>query len=200
MERLGRSDIDGKPRGSGERVGRRANQFIAKCGDSLREIEESAYWLGLLVEWGVVSVEKLAPLRQEWGERKQSDIDASPKGERFGSESMRRAYRDFRYHPKASEDFVIHFLILPSSFPRVRGEKSETKEVTRARGQLRILLADSTGEDFAEWVKDATGLQRVTHEVWQMKKLNLAFPIYEMASNEFRDAGQLFFHPNGADA
>lgn len=40
MERLGRSDIDGKPRGSGERVGRRANQFIAKCGDSLREIEE----------------------------------------------------------------------------------------------------------------------------------------------------------------
>ncbi len=39
--RLGRSDIDGKSReGSGERVGRRANQFIAKCGDSLREIEE----------------------------------------------------------------------------------------------------------------------------------------------------------------
>jgi four helix bundle protein len=25
-------------------------EFIAKCGDSLREIEESAYWLELLVE------------------------------------------------------------------------------------------------------------------------------------------------------
>ena len=27
---------------------------------------------------------------------------------------------------------------------------------------------------FAEWVKDPAGLQRVTHEVWQMKKLDLA--------------------------
>ena len=40
-------------------------EFIAKCGDSLREIEESAYWLELLVESEVVSPEKLAPLRQE---------------------------------------------------------------------------------------------------------------------------------------
>ena len=40
-------------------------EFIAKCGDSLREIEESAYWLDLLMESGVVSAEKLAPLRQE---------------------------------------------------------------------------------------------------------------------------------------
>ena len=40
-------------------------EFIAKCGDSLREIEESAYWLELLVESGVVSAEKLASLRQE---------------------------------------------------------------------------------------------------------------------------------------
>jgi four helix bundle protein len=45
--------------------GRRANQFIAKCGDSLREIEESAYWLELLVESRMVSAEKLAPLREE---------------------------------------------------------------------------------------------------------------------------------------
>ena len=29
-------------------------------------------------------------------------------------------------------------------------------------------------EFFAEWVKDAAGLQRVTHELWQMKKLDLA--------------------------
>jgi predicted 3-demethylubiquinone-9 3-methyltransferase (glyoxalase superfamily) len=27
---------------------------------------------------------------------------------------------------------------------------------------------------FTEWVKDPAGLQRVTHEVWQMKKLDLA--------------------------
>jgi four helix bundle protein len=44
---------------------RSKTEFIAKCGDSLREIEESAYWLELLVESGVVSMEKLAPLRQE---------------------------------------------------------------------------------------------------------------------------------------
>ena len=43
-------------------------EFIAKCGDSLREIEESAYWLELLVESGMVSAEKLAPLRQECDE------------------------------------------------------------------------------------------------------------------------------------
>ena len=28
----------------------------------------------------------------------------------------RRVDRDFRYHPEASEDLLIHFLILPSSF------------------------------------------------------------------------------------
>jgi len=32
----------------------------------------------------------------------------------------------------------------------------------------------NTGKVFAEWVKDAAGLQRVTHEVWRMKKLDLA--------------------------
>ena len=72
--------------------------------------------LELPVESGIVSVEMFAPLRQEWSERKQSDIDANPKGERFGSESVRRADRDFRHDPEASEDFLIQFLILPSSF------------------------------------------------------------------------------------
>ena len=70
-------------------------EFIAKCGDSLRETEEwsalgnrdmdgqtrggsgraagqaasqSAYWLELLVEADIVSAEKLAPLRQECDE------------------------------------------------------------------------------------------------------------------------------------
>jgi four helix bundle protein len=40
-------------------------ELIAKCGDSVREIEESAYWLELLVESEVLSPEKLASLRQE---------------------------------------------------------------------------------------------------------------------------------------
>src|SRR5438132_9428768 len=40
-------------------------EFIAKCGDSLREIEESAYWLELLVDAAIVPAEKLQPLRDE---------------------------------------------------------------------------------------------------------------------------------------
>ncbi len=40
-------------------------EFIAKCGDSLRGIEESSYRLELLVESGIVSADKLTPLRQE---------------------------------------------------------------------------------------------------------------------------------------
>ena len=48
--------------------GRSKAEFIAKCGDCLPEIEETAYWLELLVESGVVSPEKLAPLRQECDE------------------------------------------------------------------------------------------------------------------------------------
>ena len=40
-------------------------EFIAKCGDCLKELEETAYWLELLVDAGIVSARKLAPLRQE---------------------------------------------------------------------------------------------------------------------------------------
>src|SRR5213596_3405707 len=43
-------------------------EFIAKCGDSLRELEETAYWLELLLESGIVSTEQLAALRQECDE------------------------------------------------------------------------------------------------------------------------------------
>ncbi|MGI8602972.1 MAG: four helix bundle protein [Verrucomicrobiales bacterium] len=43
-------------------------EFIAKAGDCLREIEETGYWLELLVEGGIVAAEKLAPLRQECDE------------------------------------------------------------------------------------------------------------------------------------
>ena len=45
--------------------GRSKAEFIAKCGDSLKELEESAYWLELLVDAEIVSAEKLAPLRDE---------------------------------------------------------------------------------------------------------------------------------------
>ena len=45
--------------------GRSKAEFIAKCGDSLRELEETAYWLELLLEGGIVSPEKLAALREE---------------------------------------------------------------------------------------------------------------------------------------
>src|SRR6266704_2172172 len=37
--------------------GRSKAEFIAKCGDSLRELEETAYWLGLLVEGKIVPAE-----------------------------------------------------------------------------------------------------------------------------------------------
>ncbi len=49
-------------------LGKQFAPVIAKRGDSLREIEESAYWLELLVESGVGSMVKLAFLRQEYEE------------------------------------------------------------------------------------------------------------------------------------
>jgi four helix bundle protein len=48
--------------------GRSKAEFIAKCGDSLRELEETSYWIELLLEAGIVSPEKLAALRQECDE------------------------------------------------------------------------------------------------------------------------------------
>ena len=34
-------------------------EFISKCGDSLKEVEETAYWLELLVDGDLVAAEKL---------------------------------------------------------------------------------------------------------------------------------------------
>jgi four helix bundle protein len=48
--------------------GRSKAEFVAKCGDSLRELEETAYWLQLLVDGKIVSPEKLSALRQECNE------------------------------------------------------------------------------------------------------------------------------------
>ena len=48
--------------------GRSKAEFIAKCGDSLRELEETAYWLELLVDGKAIPAEKLAPIRRECDE------------------------------------------------------------------------------------------------------------------------------------
>jgi len=45
--------------------GRSKAEFVAKCGDSLRELEETAYWLELLVDGKIVPSEALAAVRQE---------------------------------------------------------------------------------------------------------------------------------------
>ena len=47
------------------RRGRSKAEFIAKIGDSLKELDETAYWLELLVDSGIVPAERLAPLRDE---------------------------------------------------------------------------------------------------------------------------------------
>ena len=48
--------------------GRSKAEFIARCGDSLRELEETAYWLELLVDGKIVTAEMLAALQKECDE------------------------------------------------------------------------------------------------------------------------------------
>src|SRR5205823_12136119 len=48
--------------------GRSRAEFIAKCGDSLRELEETAYWLELLIDGKIVPAERVSALRQECDE------------------------------------------------------------------------------------------------------------------------------------
>jgi len=48
--------------------GRSKAEFIAKSGDSLRELEETAYWLELLEAGSIVKPDKLSALRQECDE------------------------------------------------------------------------------------------------------------------------------------
>ena len=45
-------------------------EFIAKCGDCLKELDETCYWLELLVRTELLPAKKLAPLLQEAGELK----------------------------------------------------------------------------------------------------------------------------------
>jgi four helix bundle protein len=48
--------------------GRSKAEFIAKCGDSLRELEETGYWLELLSEAGIDTSDELQKLRAECDE------------------------------------------------------------------------------------------------------------------------------------
>jgi len=48
--------------------GRSRAEFIAKCGDCLRELEETVYWLELLLEANLVSTEKLSAVNRECNE------------------------------------------------------------------------------------------------------------------------------------
>lgn len=48
--------------------GRSKAEFISKCGDSLRELEETGYWLEFLVDGKIVKPTKLSGLRQECDE------------------------------------------------------------------------------------------------------------------------------------
>jgi four helix bundle protein len=48
--------------------GRSKAEFIAKCGDSLRELEETAYWLELLFDGKMIPAEKLVAIRRECDE------------------------------------------------------------------------------------------------------------------------------------
>ena len=48
--------------------GRSKPEFIAKCGDSLRELEECGYWLELLVEARICSPATLEAVRNECDE------------------------------------------------------------------------------------------------------------------------------------
>jgi four helix bundle protein len=43
-------------------------EFVSKCGESLRELEETAYWLELLMDANCAEPETLLPLRQECDE------------------------------------------------------------------------------------------------------------------------------------
>ncbi len=48
--------------------GRSRAEFIAKCGDCLRELEETGYWLELLLEANAVSGDKLSVVYRECNE------------------------------------------------------------------------------------------------------------------------------------
>ena len=76
--------------------GRSKAELIAKWGDCLREIEETAYWLELLADADLVAAERLQPIPSRV-RRIDSDF-------RNNSETLRR------------KSFLISFFLLIFSF------------------------------------------------------------------------------------
>jgi len=57
--------------GANYRVAKRSrskSEFIAKIGDCLKELDETSYWLELLVESGIIPLTKTQALQQECNE------------------------------------------------------------------------------------------------------------------------------------
>jgi hypothetical protein len=54
--------------GSGSESGGERMNLSPKCRDSLRELEETGYWLDLLAEANLLAPEKLRNVRQEWSD------------------------------------------------------------------------------------------------------------------------------------
>ena len=48
--------------------GRSKAEFVAKMGDCLKELDETTYWLALLIEGDIISKNKLADLLRESNE------------------------------------------------------------------------------------------------------------------------------------
>src|ERR1700754_3551734 len=57
-------------------------EFISKLEGGLQELEETAYWLELLVEGGVVPVDQLRPLQQETDELTAIFVTCAKKAKR----------------------------------------------------------------------------------------------------------------------
>ena len=94
MERLGRSDIDGK---------------AARIAESEWATSESIHREMRRFATRDLGKRLLAGTARRIGDCRRGKARAFAK-------RVRRANRDFRHHPEASEDFLMHFLILPSSF------------------------------------------------------------------------------------
>ena len=116
MEPVGRATYSGQPRGSGERAGDERINFIAKCGDCLREIERNracrrsrsmdvsnAHGSGRSL-MGSQRVKRLA------GWNAGRCRDCSRREDSTGPPRMRRAHRHLRHHPEALEAGMISFL------------------------------------------------------------------------------------------
>jgi four helix bundle protein len=100
-------------------------EFMSKCGDSLRELEESAYWLELLVDAGIVDSEQLSPLLSR----------------------MRRIDRNLRSdHETYQTEVSSPSIGLPNSYFRSRVSVRSPRIFRRARGvagQDRVQCSES---------------------------------------------------------